>query len=212
MHAFPRRPPPPTPARGIVAILGAGLPAADFKNSKIASSMAEKIFILSDSRSQTPAPATPAILETPTGRVTDQLARPLHDLRISVTDRCNFRCVYCMPKAVFDTDYQYLPHTSLLSFEEITRLAQTFIAHGVEKIRLTGGEPMLRKNIERLVGMLAELKTVHGKPLDLTLTTNASLLARKAQSLKDAGLQRITVSLDALDNATFQKMNDVDFS
>ncbi len=172
--------------------------------------MAEKIIMMA---SQRPAPpAVPAILEAPTGLLSDQLARPLHDLRISVTDRCNFRCVYCMPKAVFDSDYQYLPHTSLLSFEEITRLAQTFIAHGVEKIRLTGGEPLLRKNIERLVGMLAELKTVHGKPLDLTLTTNASLLARKAQSLKDAGLQRITVSLDALDNATFQKMNDVDFS
>jgi len=158
------------------------------------------------------APVVPTILEAPTGLLSDRLARPLHDLRISVTDRCNFRCVYCMPKAVFDTDYQYLPHTALLSFEEITRLAQTFIAHGVEKIRLTGGEPLLRKNIEKLVGMLAELKTVHGKPLDLTLTTNASLLARKAQSLKDAGLQRVTVSLDALDNATFQRMNDVDFA
>jgi cyclic pyranopterin phosphate synthase len=172
--------------------------------------MAEKIIPIV--RQQHAAPAIPAILEAPTGLLSDQLARPLHDLRISVTDRCNFRCVYCMPKAVFDNDYQYLPHTSLLSFEEITRLAKTFIAHGVEKIRLTGGEPLLRKNIEKLVAMLAELKTVHGKPLDLTLTTNASLLARKAQSLKDAGLQRITVSLDALDNATFQRMNDVDFA
>ena len=171
--------------------------------------MAEKIIPIARQRT---APAIPAILEAPTGLLSDQLARPLHDLRISVTDRCNFRCVYCMPKAVFDTDYQYLPYTSLLSFEEITRLAQTFIAHGVEKIRLTGGEPLLRKNIEKLVAMLAELKTVHGKPLDLTLTTNASLLARKARSLKDAGLQRITVSLDALDNATFQRMNDVDFA
>jgi cyclic pyranopterin phosphate synthase len=117
-----------------------------------------------------------------------------------------------MPKAVFNNDYQYLPHTDLLSFEEITRIAQLFVAHGVEKIRLTGGEPLLRKNIERLIAMLAELKTVSGKPLDLTLTTNASLLARKAQSLKDAGLQRVTVSLDALDNATFQRMNDVDFA
>jgi cyclic pyranopterin phosphate synthase len=172
--------------------------------------MAEKIIPIV--RQQHAAPAIPAILEAPTGLLSDQLARPLHDLRISVTDRCNFRCVYCMPKAVFDNDYQYLPHTSLLSFEEITRLAKTFIAHGVEKIRLTGGEPLLRKNIEKLVAMLAELKTAHGKPLDLTLTTNASLLARKAQSLKDAGLQRITVSLDALDNATFQRMNDVDFA
>ena len=172
--------------------------------------MAEKIIMMAEQRGN--APAIPAILEAPTGLLSDRLARPLHDLRISVTDRCNFRCVYCMPKAVFDSDYQYLPHTSLLSFEEITRLAKIFIAHGVEKIRLTGGEPLLRKNLERLIAMLAELKTVHGKPLDLTLTTNASLLARKAQSLKDAGLQRVTVSLDALDNATFQRMNDVDFS
>jgi cyclic pyranopterin phosphate synthase len=172
--------------------------------------MAEKIIMLSDQRRTTPA--IPAILEAPTGSLSDSLARPLHDLRISVTDRCNFRCVYCMPKEVFDKDYNYLPHSSLLSFEEITRLAKVFVAHGVEKIRLTGGEPLLRKNIERLIGMLAEIKTVHGKPLDLTLTTNASLLAKKAQSLKDAGLQRVTVSLDALDNTVFQKMNDVDFS
>ena len=172
--------------------------------------MAEKIFMMAERRPS--APAIPAILEAPTGLLSDQLARPLHDLRISVTDRCNFRCVYCMPKAVFNNEYEYLPHTSLLSFEEITRLAKTFIAHGVEKIRLTGGEPLLRKNLERLIGMLAELKTVHGKPLDITLTTNASLLARKAQSLKDAGLGRVTVSLDALDNATFRRMNDVDFS
>jgi cyclic pyranopterin phosphate synthase len=172
--------------------------------------MAEKIIMMAEQRRG--APAIPAILEAPTGLLSDQLARPLHDLRISVTDRCNFRCVYCMPKAVFNNEYEYLPHTSLLSFEEITRLAKTFVAHGVEKIRLTGGEPLLRKNLERLIGMLAELKTVHGKPLDLTLTTNASLLARKAQSLKDAGLSRVTVSLDALDNATFQRMNDVDFA
>ena len=172
--------------------------------------MAEKIIIMSDQRRT--APAIPAVLETPTGTLPDALGRPLHDLRISVTDRCNFRCVYCMPKEVFDKDYNYLPHSSLLSFEEITRVAQLFIAHGVEKIRLTGGEPLLRKNIEKLIGMLAELKTVSGKPLDLTLTTNGSLLAKKAQSLKDAGLQRVTVSLDAMDNAIFQRMNDVDFA
>jgi len=172
--------------------------------------MAEKIIMMAEQRGN--APAIPATLETPSGLLSDKLARPLHDLRISVTDRCNFRCVYCMPKAVFNSDYQYLPHGALLSFEEITRIARLFVAHGVEKIRLTGGEPLLRKNLERLIAMLAELKTVHGKPLDLTLTTNASLLARKAQSLKDAGLQRITVSLDALDNATFQRMNDVDFA
>jgi cyclic pyranopterin phosphate synthase len=181
-----------------------------FKNGNIAPPMAEKIIMMTEQRDA--APFIPSILETPTGLLSDRLARPLHDLRISVTDRCNFRCVYCMPKAVFNNEYQYLPHTSLLSFEEITRIARLFIAHGVEKIRLTGGEPLLRKNIEKLIGMLAELKTISGKPLDLTLTTNASLLARKAQSLKDAGLQRVTVSLDALDNATFQRMNDVDFA
>ena len=172
--------------------------------------MSEKVIMMTAQRPN--APAIPSPLEAPTGLLADRLARPLHDLRISVTDRCNFRCVYCMPKAVFNNDYQYLPHTALLSFEEITRIARIFIAHGVEKIRLTGGEPLLRKNLERLIGMLAELKTTSGKPLDLTLTTNASLLARKAQSLRDAGLQRVTVSLDALDNATFQRMNDVDFT
>jgi len=175
--------------------------------------MAEKIIMMAEQRADTHrAPAIPPTLETPTGLLSDRLARPLHDLRISVTDRCNFRCVYCMPKAVFNSDYQYLPHNDLLSFEEIARIAQLFVAHGVEKIRLTGGEPLLRKNIERLIAMLAGMKTVSGKPLDLTLTTNASLLARKAHSLKDAGLQRVTISLDALDNHTFQRMNDVDFS
>jgi len=116
-----------------------------------------------------------------------------------------------MPREVFDKDYTFLPHTSLLSFEEITRLASLFVAHGVHKIRLTGGEPLLRKNIERLIGMLSALKTPDGKDLDLTLTTNGSLLARKAQSLKDAGLNRVTVSLDALDEAIFKRMNDADF-
>ena len=163
-----------------------------------------------DERNTTPV--IPTVLETPTGLLGDALSRPLHDLRISVTDRCNFRCVYCMPKEVFDKDYAYLPHSSLLSFEEITRIARPFVAHGVEKIRLTGGEPLLRKNLERLVGMLADLRTPYGRPLDLTLTTNGSLLARKAQSLKDAGLNRVTVSLDSLDDATFKRMNDVDFA
>jgi cyclic pyranopterin phosphate synthase len=116
-----------------------------------------------------------------------------------------------MPKEVFDRDYQFLPHNALLSFEEITRLARLFVAHGVEKIRLTGGEPLLRKNIERLIEMLAGLTRPDGQPLDLTLTTNASVLARKAQSLKDAGLKRVTVSLDALDDAIFRQMNDADF-
>ena len=145
------------------------------------------------------------------GLLTDTLGRPLRDLRISVTDRCNFRCSYCMPKEVFDKDYAYLPHSALLSFEEITRIARLFAAHGVRKIRLTGGEPLLRKNIEVLIEQLAKLRTVDGEPLDLTLTTNGSLLARKAKSLKAAGLNRVTVSLDGLDDAIFRSMNDVDF-
>ena len=146
-----------------------------------------------------------------TGLLTDALARPLRDLRISVTDRCNFRCSYCMPSEVFNKDYAFLPQTSLLSFEEIARVARIFVAHGVEKIRLTGGEPLLRKNLEVLIEMLARMTTVAGNPLDITLTTNASLLAKKARSLKDAGLQRVTVSLDALDDMIFRRMNDVDF-
>jgi len=156
--------------------------------------------------------AIPSVLDTPTGSVRDALARPLHDLRISVTDRCNFRCVYCMPKEVFDKDYAYLPHSSLLSFEEITRVARLFVEHGVEKLRLTGGEPLLRKNVEHLIAMLAALRTPSGRALDITLTTNGSLLAKKAQALKDAGLNRVTVSLDSLDDATFKRMNDVDFA
>ena len=145
------------------------------------------------------------------GLLSDTLGRPLRDLRISVTDRCNFRCNYCMPKEVFDKDYAYLPHAALLSFEEITRIARLFAAHGVRKIRLTGGEPLLRKNLEVLIEQLAQLRTVDGEPLDLTLTTNGSLLARKAKSLKAAGLNRVTVSLDGLDDAIFRSMNDVDF-
>ncbi|WP_395823131.1 GTP 3',8-cyclase MoaA [Collimonas sp.] len=172
--------------------------------------MTKKVIPLIDSRSFLP-PTLPSILEAPTGLLADDLGRPLHDLRISVTDRCNFRCIYCMPRKVFDKDYAFLPHTALLSFEEITRLASLFVAHGVHKIRLTGGEPLLRKNIERLIEMLSALKTPDGKDLDLTLTTNGSLLARKAQSLKDAGLKRVTVSLDALDETIFKRMNDADF-
>jgi len=145
------------------------------------------------------------------GLLHDSLNRPLRDLRISVTDRCNFRCNYCMPKEIFGKDYPYLPHAALLSFEEITRVAKVFIAHGVQKIRLTGGEPLLRKNIERLIEQLSALRTLEGRPLDLTLTTNGSLLARKARDLKAAGLQRVTVSLDGLDDAVFRSMNDVDF-
>ncbi|MDB5789537.1 GTP 3',8-cyclase MoaA [Caballeronia mineralivorans] len=149
---------------------------------------------------------------TPTGLLTDRLSRDLRDLRISVTDRCNFRCVYCMPREVFDKNYAFLPHSALLSFEEIERLARLFVAHGVEKIRLTGGEPLLRKNIEFLIERLVLLRTPGGRPLDITLTTNGSILARKARSLKDAGLSRVTVSLDALDDALFRRMNDADFA
>jgi cyclic pyranopterin phosphate synthase len=140
----------------------------------------------------------------------DTMARPLHDLRISVTDRCNFRCGYCMPRAVFGTDYPFLPHAELLSFEEITRAARIFLSLGVRKLRLTGGEPLLRKNLEGLVAQLAALRTLKGTPPELTLTTNGILLARKAQALKDAGLDRVTVSLDALDPARFKQMSDSD--
>ena len=170
-----------------------------------------KIIPLADLRYASRVPTVPAIVQPPTGLLGDTLGRPLRDLRISVTDRCNFRCNYCMPSEVFDKDYAYLPQNSLLSFEEITRLARIFVAHGVEKIRLTGGEPLLRKNLEVLIGMLARLLTPAGRPLDITLTTNGSLLAKKARSLRDAGLQRVTVSLDALDDAIFRRMNDVDF-
>ena len=137
---------------------------------------------------------------------TDTLGRPLRDLRISVTDRCNFRCTYCMPKEVFGHDYEFLRRDALLTFEEITRLARVFAAHGVEKIRLTGGEPLLRRDVDRLVGMLAEIPG-----LDLTLTTNGSLLPQKAAALAAAGLRRVTVSLDSLDDDVFRAMNDVDF-
>ncbi|MEO8304171.1 MAG: GTP 3',8-cyclase MoaA [Betaproteobacteria bacterium] len=140
------------------------------------------------------------------GPIADTRGRMLHDLRISVTDRCNFRCVYCMPKEVFDADYRFLPHSELLTFEEIARIARIFVDRGVRKIRLTGGEPLLRRNIERLVEMLAKLGD-----LDLTLTTNGALLAKKSRGLVDAGLTRVTVSLDSLDDATFRRMNDADF-
>jgi GTP 3',8-cyclase len=131
--------------------------------------------------------------------------RPLRDLRISVTDRCNLRCTYCMPREIFDENYAFLPRAELLSFEEIERLSRLFIQHGVQKIRLTGGEPLLRRGIERLIGKLARLQTLEGNPVDIALTTNAVLLAKKAQALKDAGLSRITVSLDGLHQNTFSK-------
>jgi len=173
--------------------------------------MAERVIPLVDQRLAALTARVPAHAAPPTGVLNDSRGRPLRDLRISVTDRCNFRCNYCMPKEVFDKDYPYLPHGALLSFEEITRLARLFLAHGVRKIRLTGGEPLLRKNLEALVAQLAQLRTVDGVAPDLTLTTNGSLLARKAKALKDAGLNRVTVSLDGLDDAVFRRMNDVDF-
>jgi cyclic pyranopterin phosphate synthase len=135
----------------------------------------------------------------------DTRGRPMRDLRVSVTDRCNFRCTYCMPRKVFDADYKFLPHAAILSFEEIARLAGIFVSLGVQKIRLTGGEPLLRKDLPKLVEMLAPLGA------DLTLTTNGSTLVKHAAALKDAGLDRITVSLDSLDEATFRAMNDADF-
>ncbi len=140
------------------------------------------------------------------GPLADRRGREVRDLRISVTDRCNFRCVYCMPREVFDDDYAFLPRNALLSFEEITRVARLFVARGVRKIRITGGEPLLRKDVDRLIAQLAQLPDV-----ELTLTTNGVLLPRMAQRLKDAGLHRVTVSLDALDDPTFRAMNDADF-
>ena len=136
----------------------------------------------------------------------DTLGRPLRDLRISVTDRCNFRCIYCMPKEVFGRDYKFLPRRELLTFEEIERISSVFVGLGVHKLRITGGEPLLRRGLEELVERLAALGD-----LDVTLTTNGALLAEKAQALADAGLTRITVSLDSLDDEVFRAMNDVDF-
>ncbi|HEX2123103.1 MAG TPA: GTP 3',8-cyclase MoaA [Thermoanaerobaculia bacterium] len=138
----------------------------------------------------------------------DRLARPLRDLRISVTDRCNFRCTYCMPKEIFGPDFAYLRRDELLTFEELARLARLFVGAGVEKVRLTGGEPLLRRDLERLVAQLAAIEGLD----DIALTTNGSVLTReKARALKSAGLRRVTVSLDSLDDAVFRAMNDVDF-
>ncbi len=150
-------------------------------------------------------PNTPAASSTP---ALDRRARPLRDLRISVTDRCNFRCTYCMPREVFGSDYAFMPHADLLTFEEITRIARAAVGQGVRKIRLTGGEPLLRKNIETLIEMLTALPTLDGSPVDVTLTTNGTLLEKKAAALKSAGLGRVTVSLDALDDKLFERMSD----
>lgn len=138
----------------------------------------------------------------------DGLGRPLHDLRLSVTDRCNLRCTYCMPREIFDESHTFLPRAELLTFEEIERLARLFIRLGIKKIRLTGGEPLLRRGIEQLIERLAGLQTVSGEPLEIALTTNGVLLARKALALKEAGLNRVTVSLDGLSDATFRRMSD----
>jgi len=165
--------------------------------------MAKTVIALRDLRGLT----IPEPLAAPSAPMADRRARPLHDLRISVTDRCNFRCTYCMPKDVFGADYEFLPHDEILSFEEIVRVARIFHGLGTEKIRLTGGEPLMRKGIERLVAMLREALPA----VDLTLTTNGSALKAKARALKAAGLDRVTVSLDSLDDATFRAMNDVDF-
>jgi len=143
--------------------------------------------------------------------VVDTLGRPLHDLRISVTDRCNFRCTYCMPKEIFGPDFAFLPRSEVLTFEEIARVARVFVGLGVEKLRLTGGEPLVRRDLATLVAMLAAIRRPDGSPLDLTLTTNGSALRQLAPALAQAGLQRVTVSLDSLDDAVFSAMNGVDF-
>ena len=155
---------------------------------------------MSDAAAQ---PSRPGAPDTP---LLDRFGRPLRDLRISVTDRCNFRCRYCMPREVFGPAFEFLPRSEILSFEEITRLARIFVQAGVRKIRLTGGEPTLRAELPRLVSMLSEIPDV-----DLTLTTNGTLLASQAQALADAGLRRVTVSLDSLDDAVFREMNDASF-
>lgn len=147
----------------------------------------------------------------PGTRWIDRLGRPLTDLRISVTDHCNFRCRYCMPKEKYAQNHNFLAMTELLTFDEILRVSRIAVANGIEKIRLTGGEPLLRKGIENLVAQLAALRTPAGKPIDLAMTTNGSLLIKKAQALKDAGLGRITVSLDGIDEDIFQSFNDVGY-
>jgi len=166
--------------------------------------MTDRVIAIAEGRHTKPMPKV-GPLAAP-GGIADTLGRRVRDLRISVTDRCNFRCIYCMPKEVFGPEYEFLARSQLLSFEEITRLTRVFTKHGVEKVRLTGGEPLLRKDLERLIEMLSGIPG-----LDLTLTTNGSILAKKADVLKTAGLKRITVSLDSLDDRIFRAMNDVDF-
>ncbi len=162
--------------------------------------------IVSESYANVPTPMSAVIDPAHNTKLADTRGRPLRDLRISVTDRCNFRCTYCMPKEVYGRDFQFLERSQLLTFDEIHRLVRIFRGHGIEKVRITGGEPLVRRQLEKLIGMLAQEPDI-----DLTLTTNASLLKQKAQALKDAGLRRVTVSLDSLDDAVFRAMNDVDF-
>jgi len=144
--------------------------------------------------------------------VRDQWQRPLHDLRISVTDRCNFRCTYCMPRQVFGPDHAFLQQSALLSFEEIERISRLMLPLGVRKLRLTGGEPLMRKQLDRLVAALAPMQTTEGERVDVAMTTNGVLLAKHAQDLKRAGLQRLTISMDALDDAIFKRMSDTSLS
>ncbi len=153
----------------------------------------------------------PRPLTTVDPPMADRLGRPLHDLRISVTDRCNFRCTYCMPKEIFGPDFAFLPRAEVLTFEEIERVSRVFVQLGVEKLRLTGGEPLVRRDLPVLVRLLAGLRRPDGEPLDLTLTTNGSALRKLAPALAEAGLGRVTVSLDSLDDAVFSTMNGVDY-
>lgn len=173
--------------------------------------MTDRVIPIAEARYPALVPSIPTVPAPAGGLLSDSLGRRMHDLRISVTDRCNFRCTYCMPKSVFNADYAFLPQSSLLSFEEIARVARVFVALGVEKIRLTGGEPLLRKGLDQLVRMLSGLRRPDGEEIDLTLTTNATLLPRMARPLREAGLRRLTVSLDAIDEPVFRQMNDVDF-
>jgi cyclic pyranopterin phosphate synthase len=162
-------------------------------------------------RSQ-PAPLAPHVIGAAAdGPVLDRLGRRLHDLRISVTDRCNFRCTYCMPREIYGRDFTFLPRDQVLSFEEIVRLAGLFASEGVEKLRITGGEPLVRRDLPDLIAMLTAVRRVDGGPVDLTLTTNGSALRSLASALRGAGLGRVTVSLDSLDEETFRAMNGVDY-
>jgi cyclic pyranopterin phosphate synthase len=174
--------------------------------------MSDRSIPIIDHRYASSVPQVPAARVAAGAAVRDRRDRELHDLRISITDRCNFRCRYCMPRDIFDKHYEFLPHADLLRFEEIERLARVFTGLGVRKLRLTGGEPLLRRGVEDLVAMLAALRCADGSPVELTMTTNGALLARKAQALRRAGLHRVTVSLDALDDARLRGIIDADFT